>query len=334
MTISSRMGRRAMLAATASAVLAGAAFLPAVAEAQALKPVSFRLNYVANAEHAPYYLGLKKGFYREEGIDIKITPGIGSNDTVRLVGAGNEMFGVAVSDSVATGRGRGVPVVSLAVLLQQSPNLLVSLESSNIKVPEDLYGKHVGVSSRSTVFAFWQAFVKAAKLDPAKIRFTDLGATASSGLLVSKAIDATITLATNEVIAMRADGIKLNTIDMGKYGVHAYGQVLFGNQQIVDKDPDLAMRMRKATLRAWEYTIGNVAEGIAALKEYIPETDIAKETAKWSEIIPRTKPLDGSNVPFGGQSVEGWKQTLDTFKAANLIEKDFPPQDIIASIVR
>jgi len=334
MLITQNLARRGILLATAAMVTVGVGLFSNGVPAQELKPVSFRLNYVANAEHAPYYLAVKKGFYKEVGLDVKITPGNGSNDTVRLVGAGNEMFGVAVSDAVATGRGRGVPVVSLAVLLQQSPNVLMSLEATNIKAPTDLYGKHVGLNSRSTDYAFWKALVKTANLDVSKIKVDDLGASSDAAMLVSKTIDATMGLATNEVVALRAEGLKLNTLEPGKYGVQAYGQVLFANQQVVEKDPDLAKRFRAATLKAWEYTIGHLDEAIAALKESVPATDVKNETAKWVEITPRTKPFDGSSIAFGTQTTEGWQKTIDTFKAADLIEKDFKPDEIIASIAR
>jgi len=315
---------------TGAAVTAGLGLTSSRVRAQGLTPVSFRLNYVANAEHAPYFLAVQKGYYKDVGLDVKITPGNGSNDTVKLVGAGNEMFGVAVSDAVATGRGRGVPVVSLAVLLQQSPNVLMSLESTGIQAPTDLYGKHVGVDTRSTDYAFWKALVKSTNLDPSKIQVTDLGDGSATALLLSKAIDATMGLATNEVVAVESEGTKLNVMEPGKYGVQAYGQVLFGNEQIVTKNPDLAVRFRSATLKAWEYTIDHVDEAIAALKEAVPATDIASETAKWKEIIPRTKPVDGSSIPFGTQTVAGWQKTIDTFKAADLIDQDFKPDEIIA----
>lgn len=294
-----------------------------------LEPVTLRLNYVANAEHAPYYVGLEKGFYADEGIDITITPGVGSNDTVKLVGAGNDMFGVAVADAVVIGRGRDVPVVSLAVLLQQSPNVMIAMADSGIEKPEDLYGKRVGVSSRSTVWAFWGALVEKTGLDASKIEVTDLGTTASSPVLVAGTIDATITLATNEVIALQADGFDLNVIDIGQYGVESYGQVLFANEDVVRENPDLAKRFTRATLRSWEYTMENVDEAIGILKEYVPETEIPKEVAKWSEITPRTAAKSG-DVAFGDQSVEGWTSTYETFKSAGLIDFDYDPADLMA----
>ena len=311
--------------------LAISASAPAGAQTAALKPVTMRLNYVANAEHAPYYVGLKKGFYKDEGLDVKIAPGTGSNDTVKLVGTGNDMFGVAVADAVVVGRGRGVPVVSTAVLLQQSPNVLVSLAENNITKPEDLYGKKIGVSSRSTVFAFWLALAKSAKLDSSKITMMDLGATASGPVLIAKTIDATIVLATNEVVALKVDGFKLNVIDLGQYGVNSYGQVLFANADLAKRDPDLVKRFTRATLKSWQYTMDNVPEAIAILKEYVPETEIEKEKAKWAEITPRTKALKG-DVPLGHQDAAGWKSTYDTFKGAGLIDADFNPSDMIAPL--
>jgi NitT/TauT family transport system substrate-binding protein len=318
------------VAAVLALAVTGAA-VPAGAQTAALKPATLRLNYVANAEHAPYYLGLKKGFYKEEGLDVTISPGTGSNDTVKLVGTGNDMFGVAVADAVVVGRGRGVPIVSTAVLLQQSPNVLASLAESNITKPEDLYGKKIGVSSRSTVFAFWLALVKSAKLDSSKVTMLDLGATATAPVLVAKTIDATIILATNEVVALKVDGFKLNVVDLGKYGVHSYGQVLFANADLVKRDPDLVKRFTRATLKSWQYTIANVDEAIGILKQYVPETEVSKEKEKWTEITPRTKALSG-DVPFGHQDAAGWKDTYETFKGAGLIDTDFNPADMIAKL--
>jgi NitT/TauT family transport system substrate-binding protein len=129
------VSRRKAVVLAASSIAAATLPRAGWAQSEQLRKATLRLNYVPNAEHAPYYLGLKKGFYKEQGVDLQILPGTGSNDTVRLVGAGNDMFGVAVADAVVTGRGRGAPVVSLGVLLQQSPNVMVSLKKNGITKP-------------------------------------------------------------------------------------------------------------------------------------------------------------------------------------------------------
>lgn len=327
MKFSLSMSRRCILAAASLAM--AATLQPAWAQDEGLTKVTLRLNYVPNAEHAPYYLGLKKGFYKEAGLDIEILPGSGSNETVRLVGAGNDMFGVSVADAVLIGRGRGAPVVSLAVLLQQSPNVMVSLKERGIEKPTDLYGKKVGVPSRSTVFAFWKALSSSAGLDEDQIETVDLGTTPTSGVLVSGGIDAAITLATNEKVALEKRGVELNVIDLAQYGVRSYGQVLFANEDVVKNQPEVAAKMKEATLKAWQYTIENTEEAINVLKEFVPETNIEHELAKWDEIIPRTRNLD-ADVPFGHQDVAGWESSYNTFAAADLIGTPYEPASLIA----
>src|SRR4051812_4846949 len=50
---------------------------PAPAPAQA-KKVTFLTNYVFHGRHSPYFVGLEKGFYKEQGFDIQIAPASGS----------------------------------------------------------------------------------------------------------------------------------------------------------------------------------------------------------------------------------------------------------------
>jgi NitT/TauT family transport system substrate-binding protein len=325
------VSRRKAVTLAASSIAVAALGGSAWAQSGQLQKATLRLNYVPNAEHAPYYLGLKKGFYKEQGVDLQILPGTGSNDTVRLVGAGNDMFGVAVADAVVTGRSRGAPVVSLGVLLQQSPNVMVSLKKNGITKPTDLYGKKVGVPSRSTVYAFWLALIKAAGLDASKVETVDLGATPTSGVLASGGIDAAITLATNEKVALELRGIELNVIDLGQYGVRSYGQVLFSNDTLVKNQPDLVKKVAAATMKSWQYTIEHTKEAVEVLKEYVPETKVEHELAKWKEITPRTK-ARGEQVPFGHQDAAGWRSTYETFAAAGLIGTAYDPTNLIAAV--
>ena len=250
---------------------------------RALQPVSFRLNFNPNAEHAPYYLGKKKGFYAEQGVDLNILPGTGSATAVKLVGAGDSMFGVAVADAVTVGRAQRVPVVSLGVLLQRSPTVLASLKAKNITKPTDLYGKKVGTNPQSTVYAFWRAFVKLNNLDESKI--TEVAVSGSVvGPLLAGSIDASGLLLTNEVVIIESRGQALNVMNYADYGVKSYGQTVFTSDKLLKENPELAKRVALATFRSWTYTLAHVDEAIDALAEAVPETDKKLETMKWTNI--------------------------------------------------
>jgi NitT/TauT family transport system substrate-binding protein len=331
---SGRVRRRTLLGAGAFAAASGAvARLVGTgpeARAAGLTRATLRLNFNPNAEHAPYYLGKKKGFYAEQGIDLTILPGTGSAAAVQLVGAGDSMFGVAVADAVTVGRSQKIPVVSLGVLLQNSPTVLASLKSKNITKPTDLYGKKVGDNPASTVHAFWNAFLKINNLDPSRI--TVVSITAAVGPLIAGSVDAAGLLLTNEVVVIRSRGIALNILNYADYHVQSYGQTLFTGESLLNRDRDLSKRMALATFKSWTYTLDHVDEAVAALADAVPETDKTLETAKWPVIKSLVWSSDARAHGFGYQTLAGWTQTYNTFRAGGMIQNDFDPKTIFTDI--
>jgi NitT/TauT family transport system substrate-binding protein len=330
-----RLTRRTLIRAGAFAAASGALGGGVLidrreARAAGLTKATLRLNFNPNAEHAPYYLGKKKGFYSQQGIDLTILPGTGSAAAVQLVGAGDSMFGVAVADAVTVGRAQKIPVVSLGVLLQNSPTVLASLKSRNITKPTDLYGKKVGDNPASTVHAFWNAFLKINNLDAGRI--TVVNVTASVGPLVAGSIDAAGLLLTNEVVVIESRGLPMNIINYADYHVKSYGQTIFTSEGLLNRDRDLAKRMALATFKSWTYTLDHVDEAVAALAEAIPETDKKLETAKWPAIKRLVWSADARAHGFGYQSLEGWAQTYNTFRAGGMIQNDFDPKALFTDV--
>lgn len=321
----------AFIAASAALAADAVAARPERAAAAGLTKATLRLNWNPNAEHAPYYLGKKKGFYAEQGIDLAILPGTGSAVAVKLVGAGDSMFGVAVADSVTVARAQKIPVVSLGVLLQESPTVLGSLKSKNIVKPEDLYGKKVGDDPASTVFAFWKAFERVNRLDTAKITEVTVHGSIIAPLIAGS-VDAGGLLLTNEVVVIEHKGYPLNIINYYDYGVRSYGQTLFTSESVLGANKDLAKRMALATFKSWTYTLDHVGEAVGALAEAVPETDKKLESAKWPNIKKLAWSPDARTNGFGHQTVAGWTQTYNTFRAGGLIQNDFDPKTLFTGI--
>ena len=86
--------------------LALSAIQPARAQAPAPDRVLFQLDWLASGEHAAWYAGVGQGFFRQNGIDLSITRGYGSGDTVNKIAAGAAVFGVADLGGVLTARAR------------------------------------------------------------------------------------------------------------------------------------------------------------------------------------------------------------------------------------
>ena len=82
------------------------ALLAAATAALAADKVRFQTDWIPSGEHAMYYGGWRKGIFAEEGIDITITRGYGSGDTVTKLAGGAADFGVADIAAVLTARAR------------------------------------------------------------------------------------------------------------------------------------------------------------------------------------------------------------------------------------
>src|SRR3954465_16034211 len=76
-----------------------AALAASTTMALAQDAVSLRLNWYFGGLHVPFYYGKERGFYKEEGIDLTINEGRGSANTVQVVAAGSDTFGLADSST-------------------------------------------------------------------------------------------------------------------------------------------------------------------------------------------------------------------------------------------
>src|SRR5438270_13974514 len=87
----------------ASGFIAAAVAWPLlVTMADAADKVRFQSEWLPSGEHAMYYGGWQKGIFAEEGIDVTITRGYGSGDTLTKLAGGAIDFGVADAASVLT----------------------------------------------------------------------------------------------------------------------------------------------------------------------------------------------------------------------------------------
>src|SRR5260370_18753702 len=82
---------------------------------------SLRLDWVYGSEHAPIFLAIEKGFFKDENIDLNLMPGEGSSVTTKLAGSRDTDFGYATADQVLIGAQRGLPLVATAAERPQHP---------------------------------------------------------------------------------------------------------------------------------------------------------------------------------------------------------------------
>ena len=93
----------------AAGVLLVAALSGTTALAQGPAKVKIRLDWKAGAQHAPFYLGKQRGYYKDEGLDLDIISGTGSSDTIKQVGSKAVEFGLIDALVLVQGAQQRVP---------------------------------------------------------------------------------------------------------------------------------------------------------------------------------------------------------------------------------
>src|SRR4029079_16556650 len=92
----------------------------------------------------------------------------GSANTVQVVAAGSDTFGLADSSSVVLTASKGAEVKSVMSLLTSTGFAVLSMASAGIRTPKDLEGKRIAVSPGDPLGQLFQALAARNQLDMRK----------------------------------------------------------------------------------------------------------------------------------------------------------------------
>jgi ABC-type nitrate/sulfonate/bicarbonate transport system substrate-binding protein len=241
-----------------------------------LTPVTLMLDWTPNTNHAGIYLAKANGWYEEEGIDLEIIePGQTTVDQV--VAAGQAEFGISIQESVVPARAQGIPIVSVAAIVQHNDSSFMSLESDGITRPKDLEGKTYAGYGGVLETALLDQLVECDGGDPATIEEVEVGNTNFLALLEDDRADFVWIFEGWD--GVRAREIEKKPISTLKFRDHFdcipdwYTPVIITSESMIADDPDTVRAFMAATARGYEEA-GRDAEASAdALLEGAPELD-------------------------------------------------------------
>jgi NitT/TauT family transport system substrate-binding protein len=237
--------------------------------------VHLQTDWIPSGEHAMYFGGWTKGFWEEQGIDINITRGYGSGDTVTKIAGGAADFGIADIGALITARARtGVPVKQIMQTYTHSPHSLFVLKSSGITTFQGLEDKKIGITPGNSHRVYFPKVAERAGTDPSKIIWSNSDASAMAALLISKKIDAAPFFAMHHYYqnkaAMRA-GEEIVVLPFVETGFAIYATGLVARDDMIEENPDLVRRFLIANRNAMEWARDNREEACTLHVERVPE---------------------------------------------------------------
>jgi ABC-type nitrate/sulfonate/bicarbonate transport system substrate-binding protein len=132
------------------------------------------LDWTPNTNHAGMYLAKANGWYEDAGLDVSfIEPG--EAGSLQALAAGKAEVAVSVQEEIIPAREAGLPVQSVAAIIQHNTSSLLSLADDGIERPKDLEGKTYGGYGGQLEQALLEKLVACDGGDPAKVKSVDVG---------------------------------------------------------------------------------------------------------------------------------------------------------------
>jgi NitT/TauT family transport system substrate-binding protein len=292
-----------------------------------LEPVSLQLQWVTQAQFAGYYVALDKGWYREEGIDLTIEPGGPDLVPVDLVAAGTRDFGTTLLADLTLAIQRGAPVVSIAQVQQTNGLLLIAKKTLGIEGPKDFVGKRIGVWLGSWEAQF-DALIAREGIAPQDFELVSQGW--SMDPFLEGDLDVASAMIYNEYhVVLESDMSPgdLNVIDYADYGLGFPGDTLFTSRQMVEQNPDLCVRMVRASLRGWQYAIDHPEETVDIVLKY-DESGVQTQEHQISMMKEIARLVSLPIRPLGYTERDDVRQTIDTLLQYGVLSGPVQPEDV------
>jgi len=216
------------------------------------QPFTVALDWTPNTNHTGMYVALAKGWYKQQGLDVKILPYSGNTSPDLLVSSGKADVGIGATEGVLEDAATGTPVVSIAAIVQHDIYGLIANSDNGIKSPKDLDGKTYGGFGSS----YEQPVIsKVIQTDGGRGDFKNITLDIEAlQALESHKIDFVWVSAAWELLDAKRKGLHVTFFPMIKYGIpDYYTPTLITSPKEISQKKDLLKKFMTATAQGYEY---------------------------------------------------------------------------------
>jgi NitT/TauT family transport system substrate-binding protein len=301
----------------AEAVLAAFALVALAGLAAAQTAVKFTLDFKFEGPSALFLVGLDKGFYRAEGLDVTIDPAMGSVEPINRVASGAYDIGFGDINTLIKFRDQNpsTPVKAIFMVYNRPPFAIVTRKSRGVTQPKDLEGKRLGAPTGDAAFAQWPIFVKANGIDASKVVIDNVGFPVREPILAAGQVDAITGFSFTSYINLKDRGVPLDDIVvllMADYGVNLYGNAIIVNPKFAAEKPEAVKAFLRAVLKSVKATVKDPSDAVESVlkRNEIAKKDVELERLKMALHDNVVTPEVKANG-YGGVDFDRLDQSID-----------------------
>lgn len=252
------------------------------ADQQAEKPKTV-IRYATSLGNLPINFGIKKGFFAEQGIDVKVVTITGGVEAVTAAAAGEAELG-GMGSPIVVGAAAGVPITIIGAP-PSSGQHFVLVSKPQYKNFAELKGKPVspGAPGQGTIQAF-NVLAKAKGFKPSDFQNVNAGTSANAmAALQAGKVEA--------VIASETFGVKAQLQGFGKilertaeyFGRYQHS-FIFATNKFIKEKPEAVRGFLAAYRKTVEYIKAHPEEAIQFAVKELQQDEIPYRTVYGKEI--------------------------------------------------
>ncbi len=272
------------------------------AAARAPRQATLILDFTPNAVHAGVYRALAAGYYRQQGIDLRVVTPSATTDTLKLIDAGSAQFGLADGSDVAGLIAKGGDAQAVMAIVQRPLGGLIASASEQLRSPADLQDRTVGITGVPSDTAVLDTEVAHAGGDPHRVHVVTIGFGGAQALAAGR-IDAFTGFIPDDGVQLQVSGHPIAAFALDRNGGPAYpGLVAFTTRGLIASDPTLVRGFVAATVHGYEDTLADPARSLEELLRANPTLQRGFTRASLSAYLPLFAAAGTSGAgaaPFG-----------------------------------
>ena len=284
-----------------------------------MKDATLVLDFIPGAVHAGIYEAKSKGYYEDNGINLKIIEPTSTADTLKLIDAGKADFGIADGIDMASQIEEGREAKAIMAILQRPPGGLITLEEDGIATPADLAGKTVGVTGVPSDNAILDTIMADAGSNSDEADVVTIGFNGVQSLEAGK-VQAFTGFIPADGVQVEADGYKTKSFPLDENGGPSYpGLVAFSTETMIADDPDLMKGFVEASIKGYQDALADPEAALTSLEDQTQGLDPELQKQVFDAYIP----YFGESDTYGQFKKEAL-ESLSTF----LVDSDLASEPI------
>ena len=259
------------------AVLASGLAVLLCAQAQAADKLRFLNDWRWEGPAAPLLMGVGKGYFQKEGLEVVLTPGTGSAATVAKLASGEFDMGFGDFSALIEHAAKNPatpPPVAVYVVYERNPSALFVRKASGVNTPRDMAGKKVGSPVFDGGRKLWPLYSQLAQTG--EVKWENIDAAKREEAFAKGQLDAITGFYFTTMLNIERQGMSGSEYAVFPFyesGVRVYGNVLMANPKFLADNPKAVERFVRAYHAALKSALKDTREAVKSVVEAEPKAD-------------------------------------------------------------